>query len=377
MLEGAELLAAARRLGEAEGLVGGEAAPLAGLDDAERQRAWLEAGYAGEMDYLPKYEALRSRPAEGFAPHVSVISFLLPHETRAPDPSPRIGNVARYARGDDYHDVIRAKLERVGRGLAELDPELRWRACVDTAPFPEKFAAARAGLGWAGKHTNVIRSDAGSFFFLAELLVDRALPTGEPAKDRCGRCTACLDACPTGAIVAPYVLDARRCISYLTIELRGAIPRELRPLVGHRIFGCDDCQEVCPWNRFATREPPAELRARPGVTDRDLVDWLDLDVEGWRALFRRSAVKRAKYAGFKRNVAVALGCLADPATIPAIAAAYDREEPLVREHLAWAMGRIPGAEASAHLRSWAGREPDAAVRAEIALSRAERGEDRD
>jgi epoxyqueuosine reductase len=236
---------------------------------------------------------------------------------------------------------------------------------VDTAPVLEKVAAARAGLGWQGKHTNLIREGMGSWFFLGELLINREVPVGESATDRCGICTDCIDVCPTAAIIAPYVLDARRCISYLTIELRGPIPIEFRKPIGHRIFGCDDCQEVCPWNRFATESPIAELKARPGIRERTLEEWMDMDVETWRATFRRSAVKRAKFVGFKRNVAVALGNTKDEAMVPVLVRAFVREEALVRAHIAWAIGEIGGERARRTLSNFRATEHDPDVLAEI------------
>lgn len=325
-------------LAEARGLRCAAAAPLAEVGDA-RLTEWLESGYAGEMAYIADHAGVRLDPGAGFAPFVSVITFLAPYDRTAPDPSPEVGNIARYALGDDYHDVLKRRLHEILDELRGEDAAFDGRALVDTAPLLEKRAAVRAGLGWQGKHTNVIREDSGSWFFLAELLINRAVPAGEPAKDRCGLCADCIPACPTGAIVAPYVLDSRRCISYLTIELRGDIPVELRPLIGNRIFGCDDCQEVCPWNRFAAAAPIAELRARPGLRARTLVEWMDMTADDWRAVFRRSAVKRARYDGFKRNVAVALGNARPAGGRAALERALERESDMVRRHARWALER--------------------------------------
>jgi epoxyqueuosine reductase len=345
-LAGIELIDAARRLAAAEGLAFASALALEAAGD-ERLTRWLELGYAGEMAYVGRHERTRIDPAAAYAPMRSVLVFIAEYETAAPLPDARVGNIARYALGDDYHDVLKTKLFRIADGLRRVDPTLATRALVDTAPLLEKIAAARAGLGWQGKHTNLLREDRGSWFFLAELLVDREVPAPAPAKDRCGVCTACIPACPTGAIVAPYVLDSRRCISYLTIELRGPIPVELRPLIGNRIFGCDDCQEACPWNRFARESPIRELRARPLLRERTLIEWLEMAEDEWRAVFRGSAVKRAKYAGFKRNVAVALGNSRDVGALPALRAALAREPGMVGEHLEWAIARIEAETAGA------------------------------
>ncbi|MCA9320015.1 MAG: tRNA epoxyqueuosine(34) reductase QueG [Planctomycetes bacterium] len=339
MRSGHELFEVIGDLARQEGLETATALPLSEAGD-DRLRQWLAMGHAAGMDWIGRYAEARIDPASAFAPYVSVVSVLVPHALDAPDPSPRIGNIARYALGDDYHEVLKAKLHRILDRLRELEPELQGRALVDTAPLLEKVAAARSGLGWQGKHTNLIREGKGSWFLLGEILIDRDLPSGSPAKDRCGICDACITACPTGAIVGPYQLDARLCISYLTIEERGPIPTKLRPLIGHRIFGCDDCQEVCPWNRFAADTPLEELRARPGLRDRSLREWMQLDLESWRATFRRSPVKRPKYEGFLRNVAVALGNSGDPLAIDTLRAVRGRVSPLVQEHIDWAIDRL-------------------------------------
>ena len=343
MLDGPDLLGEIETLAAAEGLSPAAAVPLTEAGD-DRYRRWLDDGFAGDMGYLERHAAQRIDPAAHFAPYRSVVVFIAEYDGRnAPSPDPTIGNISRYALGDDYHDVLKKKLHRVLDRLRDRDADIEGRALVDTAPVLEKVAAARAGLGWQGKHTNVIREDRGSWFFLAEILINRDLPTVDQdakAIDRCGICTACIDACPTGAIVAPYRLDARLCISYLTIELRGSIPVELRPMIGNRIFGCDDCQEVCPWNRFATESPMAEFRARPDLRERTLVEWMEMDLETWRKTFRKSAVKRTKYEGFRRNVAVALGNAGDAEAVPTLIKALGDESPVVREHVVWALGRI-------------------------------------
>nr|WP_243663624.1 tRNA epoxyqueuosine(34) reductase QueG [Rhodothermus marinus] len=225
----------------------------------------------------------------------------------AHDPSPETGKISRYAWGDDYHEVLKEKLYQLFAWLEAQVGEVHGRAFVDSAPVMDKAWARRSGLGWIGKNTNLINRRMGSFFFIGELIVDVPLPPDGPIPDYCGTCTRCIDACPTGALVQPYVLDARRCISYLTIEHRGDdIPPELQEKMGNWIFGCDICQDVCPWNKFkyATSEP--RFMPRPGLPDTPLERWEELDLEAFRQKFRKNAVKRTKFKGFKRNVRIAL-----------------------------------------------------------------------
>jgi epoxyqueuosine reductase len=288
-------------------------------------------------------------------------------------PSAARGQIARYALGDDYHDVMLARLKAL---LAEIraryGEELPGRAYVDSGPLLERDLAQRAGLGWWGKNTNLLHRHLGSYFFLGALLLGLELEPDVPTTAHCGTCTRCLDACPTQAFIAPYLLDARRCISYLTIELKGPIPRELRPLIGDWIYGCDICQEVCPWNRKAppTREPA--FQPREGLSAPELIPMLAMTDEEFRARFRGSPIQRTKRRGLLRNVAVALGNARDPAAVPALRAALERDpEPLVRGHAAWALGRIGGPAARAALRAAAATETDAYVSEEIALALAE------
>ena len=241
-------------------------------------------------------------------------------------------------RGDDYHEVI-------DRKLAALDEWLRarggtQRCYVDTGPVLERDFAALAGAGWHGKSTMLIHPKLGTWFFLAEIFTTLDLDPDEPLPDRCGRCTRCIDACPTNAITAPHRLDARRCISYLTIELKGSIPEDLRPLIGDRIYGCDDCLDACPWNRFASASRETAFAARPFVHEMSLRDFLALDDEGFRALFRKSPIKRIKRRGFLRNVCVALGNVGTPDDLPALERAALDPEPLIAEHARWAVARI-------------------------------------
>jgi len=300
----------------------------------------------------------------------------LPPELRD-DPSR--GLVASYAWGQDYHEVLTPRLHELSVRLHEPGAALgSWtggttahRAYVDTGPILERELGARAGQGFVGKNTLLIHPRLGSWFFLGELLLAVELPAEEISAVRgtCGRCTRCLDACPTGALVTPYLLDARRCISYLTIELKGAIPRELRPHLGHRIFGCDLCQEVCPWNRrFARPTTDPAFQPRPEIVAPPLLDLIALDEEGFRQRFRDSPVRRPKRRGLLRSVAVALGNWGSPAAVPALASALHDVEPLIRAHAAWALGRIDAAGARQALDQALAAEADPWVRAELELA---------
>ncbi len=304
--------------------------------------AWLEAGLHGDMEYLARGAELRRdarRPHTG-ATHAVVVGMHYGGGT----PS---GPVARYARGDDYHELMRERLRELHRWLeGELGVSIDARPYVDSGPLLERDLARRAGLGWFGKNTCLINPRQGSFFFLGALVVDVALPVDAPfGTDHCGTCTRCLDACPTDAFTAPHVLDATRCISYLTIELRDAIPESLRPLIGDRLYGCDVCQDVCPWNmRFArpVREPayaPREVLA--GKDARALArELLAMTPEEYTEAFRRSPMKRAKLQGLKRNAAVVLGNVGTAEDVPVLEQAIDDADPLVREHAGWALERL-------------------------------------
>jgi epoxyqueuosine reductase len=300
-----ELKQEARRLGfDACGI--SKAEPLD--EEARRLEAWLKAGFQGTMDWMERHFDKRIDPTKLVEGARSVISVLHNYyQPVAHDPSPETGKISRYAWGDDYHEVLKEKLYQLFAWLEAQVGEVHGRAFVDSAPVMDKAWARRSGLGWIGKNTNLINRRMGSFFFLGELIVDVPLPPDDPIPDYCGSCTRCIDACPTGALVQPYVLDARRCISYLTIEHRGDdIPPELQEKMGNWIFGCDICQDVCPWNKFkyATNEP--RFMPRPGLPDTPLHRWEELDLEAFREKFRKSAVKRAKFEGFKRNVRIAL-----------------------------------------------------------------------
>jgi epoxyqueuosine reductase len=246
--------------------------------------------------------------------------------------------IARYAWGEDYHEVLVPRLRELEKVLEGMGGSQR--GYVDTGPVMERDFAALAGVGWQGKSTMLISETQGAFFFLGVILTTLELPVDEPGKDRCGRCVRCIEVCPTGAITAPHQLDARRCVSYLTIELKGSIPEELRPLVGNRIYGCDDCAAVCPWNRFARDSGEARFSAREYVHGWALRDFLELSEEGFRALFRHSPIKRIKRRGFLRNVCVALGNTGTQADVPALETAASDPEPLVAEHARWALKQI-------------------------------------
>ncbi|HKA24274.1 MAG TPA: tRNA epoxyqueuosine(34) reductase QueG [Candidatus Eisenbacteria bacterium] len=337
--------------------------------DAHRLRRWLASGFAADLAYMTRGVERRSDPRLSLpgARSVIVLAFDYAFPSRdAEDESTRrahgAARIARYARGRDYHRVVPKRLWALAEWLREERPGTNARAYVDTGPVLERAWAARAGVGWTGKHTLMLAADQGSWFVLGVLLTDCPLAPDRPLEDRCGRCTRCLDACPTGAIVAPYQVDARRCISYLTIERRGAIPLELRPLIGERVFGCDDCQDACPWNRLAAESPIADFRPRGDLLERPLVSWLDLDEAAFQARFRGTALARARRDGFLRNVCVALGNRGDASAAPRLARALAEDpSPLVRAHAAWALGRLGGEQPALQA---ALADPDPAVRAE-------------
>jgi epoxyqueuosine reductase len=304
---------------------------------------WLARDYHAEMGYLARPDAVEKRtdPRHVMSQTRSIVVVGMNYYTGGPSLTEGLwGRVSRYAWGTDYHTVMVERLRALAAWLTgQVGQPVAHREYVDTGPLLERELAQRAGLGWIGKNTNLIHPELGSYFFLGELLLDLELEPDAPfAADRCGDCTACLDACPTGALVAPRTLDARRCISYLTIEHRGSIPAEIRPLLGDRVFGCDTCQEACPWNRRFAR-PARELAfaPRPGQIAPDLIELLELDDDGFRARFRNTPLWRARRAGLARNAAVVLGNLGDPAAIPALGRALSDPDPMVAEHAAWAL----------------------------------------
>jgi epoxyqueuosine reductase len=316
-------------------------APAGPADDFVHLENWLQNGYAGTMGYMGRHLEARKHPASVFPEVRSVVMVGMTHAAdRSPAALPPLaGRVARYARSEDYHDVLRRQLNMLLDWVQGEVPGCLGRAVVDTAPLLERDFARRAGLGWIGKNTMLIHPRLGSYFLLGALLVDIALEADPPfTTHHCGSCTACLNACPTEAFAGPGELDARRCISYLTIELRESIPRPLRPRMGEWVFGCDVCQEVCPWNRKAPDEGALEPRA--DLAGLDLVELLGLGEEEFRTRFRGTALSRPKRRGLLRNAAIALGNRGDPAALPALRKALGDPEPLVREAAAWAIERI-------------------------------------
>jgi epoxyqueuosine reductase len=347
------------------------AAPLA---YAGRYRDWVARGLAGAMDYMSRDVDKRGDPTQVLPGARSVIVVGMNYQTEPAVPAEVQGRgwISRYAWGEDYHTVLGRQLEALVAAIRELaGTTVRARWYVDTGPILERELAWRAGIGWPGKNTNLINRRLGSWLFLGAVLVDLELACDTPATAHCGSCTRCLAACPTGALIAPGVLDARRCISYLTVELRGPIPRELRPLMGTHIFGCDICQAVCPWNRKAPATVEPAFWPRAGYAAPELLPLLGLSEEEFRVRFRGSPIRRAKRRGFLRNVAVALGNLRDPRAIPALAAALHDPEPLIRGHAAWALGRIGGTGAREVLRAALTAERDVDVRQELMWALAE------
>ncbi len=305
---------------------------------------WLGAERHGEMDYMVRHGLTRSRPADLVAGTQRIISARLDYWPAQAAPadellgSPARAFVSRYALGRDYHKLLRRRLQQLADRIGAAIGPFGYRVFVDSAPVLEKALAQQAGLGWIGKHTNLINSKAGSWFFLGELYTDLELPIDAPDTDHCGSCQACIDICPTRAIVAPYQLDARRCISYLTIELRGAIPIELRPLLGNRIYGCDDCQLVCPWNRFAHASAEPDFAPRGGLDSATLAELFAWSETEFLSRTEGSAIRRIGHECWLRNIAVALGNAPhDPSIVMALRSRLDHPAELVREHVAWAL----------------------------------------
>jgi epoxyqueuosine reductase len=316
-------------------------------------REWLDRGFAGEMHYLPDRAAAYEHPRRVLEGVRSLVVLAMDYVTAEPAPAaPGQGHVSRYAWGDDYHDLIHDRLRSLADWLARQRPGAVVRGVVDTAPLLEREFAQLAGLGWIGKNTMLINKLRGSWFFLAVLLTDLELDYDTPHDaDHCGTCTACLDACPTQAFVAPGVLDSRRCISYLTIELKGPIPHELRPAVGDWLFGCDVCQDVCPWNSKADASGEAALRPREGMNPVDLPVLFGLDDAAFRARFRNTPLWRARRRGLLRNAAIVLGNHPTPYALPALVRGLADPEPLVRGACAWALGRFDQPEAQLALQA--------------------------
>jgi epoxyqueuosine reductase len=330
---------------------------IAGVDiaaDEQRLMRWLEQGRHGAMDYMQRHGRRRARPQEVIPGTLRVIAArmdYLPPQARDADEvlaDPALGYVSRYALGRDYHKVLRSRLTQLAEKIRAHSASRSHRVFVDSGPILEKAFARDAGLGWIGKHTNLLHRHAGSWFFLGEILTDLPLPVDAPASNHCGTCRACIDVCPTGAIVAPYELDATRCISYLTIELRSAIPEVFRKAIGNRIYGCDDCQLVCPWNKFARFSHERDFSPRHTLDAARLVELFAWSEEEFLARTAGSAIRRIGYACWLRNIAVALGnAPTSDEVVQSLAARREHPSELVREHVAWALAQHGERRASA------------------------------
>jgi epoxyqueuosine reductase len=320
------------------------------LSQAEPEfTAWLEQGFHGEMDYMARHGLKRLRPAELVPGTRRVITARMDYLPQQVEPSENVMQdagrafISRYALGRDYHKVLRSRLQQLCDRIAERVGEFGYRVFTDSAPVAEVLLAEKSGIGWRGKHTLLLSRDAGSWFFLGEIFTDLPLPVDEATTSHCGSCSACITACPTGAIVAPYQVDARRCISYLTIELQGSIPEELRPLMGNRIYGCDDCQLCCPWNKFAQLSAEPDFQARHGLDDASLRELFAWDQTTFETMTAGSAIRRIGHERWLRNIAVALGN-AEPTreNIAALESRVDHPSPLVQKHVSWAVARLHG-----------------------------------
>lgn len=315
-------------------------------EDERRLLTWLENGFHGEMGYMARHGTRRSRPAELVPGTLRVISVRMDYLPRDKTDPERLleessrAYISRYALGRDYHKVMRPRLQRLAQRITDSVGSVGYRAFVDSAPVLEKALARDAGLGWIGKHSNLLSREAGSWFFLGELYTDLPLPVDATVSEHCGTCTACIDVCPTRAIIGPYQVDARRCISYLTIELRGSIPEDLRPLMGNRIYGCDDCQWVCPWNRYARYTDEPDYQPRKGLGAPELIELFAWNETEFLERTAGSAIRRIGYECWLRNIAVALGNAPTfEKVITALEARRDHESALVREHTCWALAQ--------------------------------------
>ncbi|MDF2620633.1 MAG: hypothetical protein K0S00_3292 [Xanthobacteraceae bacterium] len=355
------------------GIASADAIPHA----APRLHQWITDGAHGDMEWMPETAQRRSAPGNMWPQVRSVLMLGLNY---GPDEDPRAaladrsrGAISVYARGDDYHELIKGKLKRIASRFVPRvggPDKVQVKVFVDTAPLMEKPLAEAAGLGWQGRHTNLVSREKGSWLLLGAIATDLALPPDAPERDHCGSCRACLDACPTNAFPAPYRIDARRCVSYLTIEHKGPIPVELRPLMGNRIYGCDDCLAACPWNKFAEMGREARLAARDENRAPALAELARLDDAAFRTRFSKSPIKRTGRVRFLRNVLVAIGNSGDPALIPEAERLLTDEHPLLRGAAVWALSRLLDPAAFARLRDANAGESDPDVRAEWRLARA-------
>jgi len=340
-MDGAALAAEIKQWGRALGF---QAVGIADCDLAAaepRLLEWLARGWHGEMEYMARHGARRARPAELVPGTLRVISCRMDYlPAREPADDPARALIARYARGRDYHKVLRSRLQALCDRIAARVGEFGHRVFCDSAPVMEVALAVKAGLGWRGKHTLLLSQETGSWFFLGEIYASLALPVDAPATEHCGTCSACIDACPTRAIVAPYQLDARRCISYLTIEHKSAIPEALRPLVGNRVYGCDDCQAACPWNSFAQPSAEPDFAPRHGLDTATLVELFAWSETEFDERLRGSAIRRIGHERWLRNLAVGLGNAPRSAeVVEALRARENHPSALVREHVRWALAR--------------------------------------
>jgi epoxyqueuosine reductase len=361
----AEIRARAKSLGfDAFGIARADARP----DLPEKLGQALAAGWHGEMEWMAETPERRGSPEGLWGKARSVIMLGVNY---GPDSDPMamlaqrgLGNISVYARNRDYHDVIKGRLKEIA-SLLEARSGAKVKVFVDTAPVMEKPLAEAAGLGWQGKHTVVVSREYGSWLFLGAIFTTAELPADEPHPESCGTCTRCLDVCPTNAFPAPFQLDARRCLSYLNIELKGPIPHEFRVAMGNRIYGCDDCLAVCPWNKFAAETREMKLRARDDLKSPALADLVALDDHAFRRLFSASPVKRIGHARFLRNVLIAVGNSADPALLPAVEARLRDPDPLIRGAAVWASRRLATEERARSLRlEFSDKERDTTVQAE-------------
>ena len=326
--------------------------------DAQRLNDWLALGRHGEMDYMARHGSKRWTPAELVPGTLSVISARMDYwpafstDALSVLEQPELGYISRYALGRDYHKLLRSRLQKLADDIAQRVGTFGYRVFVDSAPVLEKPLARNAGLGWIGKHTNLIARDAGSYFFLGEIYTDLPLPPDSAVDDHCGSCRRCLDACPTGALPAPYQIDARRCISYLTIELHGPIPLELRPMLGNRIYGCDDCQLVCPWNKYARLAGEPDFRARHALDASSLVELFGWDEATFLARTEGSAIRRIGHLRWLRNIALALGNgPRSDAALVALQARQSHADETVREAVQWALERLLSDRTGEHFPS--------------------------
>jgi epoxyqueuosine reductase len=347
--EAIDLQAAKRELASRARALGFSKLGVASIEipeDEQHLLRWLAAGFHGEMDYMQRHGTLRSRPDELAPGTIRVVSVAMDYWSEGARDAydvladGTLGYLSRYALGRDYHKVLRNALARLAREFQDLVGPFGYRVCVDSAPVLEKALARNAGLGWIGKHTNLISRDAGSYFFLGEILTDLPLPLDEAASAHCGTCSACIPACPTGAILVPHRLDARRCIAYLTIEHKSSIPVELRPALGNRIYGCDDCQLVCPWNKFARRSTHPDFKVRHRLDASRLTELFGWTEQEFDERMRGSAIYRIGYERWSRNIAVALGnAPRSDEVVRALEARRNDSSQMVREHVEWALTR--------------------------------------